>query len=114
MAKHMALGRFAHLSTPETCLKIWGRAMLTEELNMPGLNIPQDPETFVNLLSKKKRFIDLSAFTEVHVSIAGPVEAGTIIDALYDNWIPVKLYHKPSPPPPAVYEYWMPRFWECR
>ena len=82
--------------------------MPIEELNMPGLYSAQDLETFVNLLREKKRFIDASRHTEVHLFIAGPVQAGTIIGALYDNWIPVKLYHKPTPPPPSVYEYWMP------
>jgi hypothetical protein len=92
----------------DTFLRAKGWSMPIEEVNMQGLNSAQDLETFVNQLREKKRFIDASSFTEVHLFIAGPVQAGTIIGALYDNWIPVKLYHKPTPPPPSVYEYWMP------
>jgi hypothetical protein len=82
--------------------------MPIEELNMDGINKAEDIENLVNQLNEKKRYFEDAHFTEIHLFIAGPVQAGTIIGALYDNWIPVKLYHKPTPPPPAVYEYWMP------
>lgn len=28
--------------------------------------------------------------------------------SIFDDWIPVKLYHKPTPAPPYLYEYWTP------
>jgi hypothetical protein len=82
--------------------------MPVEELNMNGINSAQDLETFINGLREKRRYFEAAGFTELHLFIAGPVQAGTIIGSMYRNWIPVKLYHKPSPAPPRVYEYWMP------
>lgn len=82
--------------------------MPIEELNMNGINSPKDLEAFVNALREKRRYLEAAGFTELHLFIAGPVQAGTIIGSMYRNWIPVKLYHKPSPAPPQVYEYWMP------
>ena len=92
----------------ETFLRVQGWQLPIEELNCNGLNNQADLEAFVNALREKRRFIEMSGFTEVHLFIQGPVQAGTIIGALYRNWIPVKLYHKPNPTPPQVYEYWMP------
>jgi hypothetical protein len=92
----------------ETLLNAKGWRMPVEELNMNGINSPQDLEDFVNKLREKKRYFEASGFTEIHLFLAGPVQPGTLVGALYDNWIPVKLYHKPTPPPPEVYEYWMP------
>jgi hypothetical protein len=46
--------------------------------------------------------------TELHLFIQGPVQAGTIVGSLYRQWIPVKLYHRPAPQQPQIYEYWMP------
>jgi hypothetical protein len=82
--------------------------MPIEELNMDGINSPENLEAFLNALREKRRLFDASGFTEIHLFIAGPVQAGTIIGSMFRNWIPVKLYHKPSPAPPQVYEYWMP------
>ncbi|MEP7342336.1 MAG: hypothetical protein ABI977_31710 [Acidobacteriota bacterium] len=92
----------------ETFLQSQGWKMPIEELNMDGLNNDADREDFINRLREKRRYFVAQNFTEVHLFIAGPVQAGTIIGALFRNWIPVKLYHKPSPAPPQVYEYWMP------
>jgi len=82
--------------------------MPIEELNMNGLNSAEDLENFINALREKRRYFEMSGFTEVHLFIQGPVQAGTIIGAQFRNWIPVKLYHKPNPTPPQIYEYWMP------
>ncbi len=95
-------------SQVETFLRAQGWKMPIEELNMNGLNSPEDIEAFINALREKRRYFEACCFTEIHLFIAGPVQAGTIIGALYRNWIPVKLYHKPTPAPPQVYEYWMP------
>jgi hypothetical protein len=92
----------------QTFLDAKGWKMPIVELTKDGINTPQDLEDFVNLLHEKKRYFEQTAYTEIHLFIAGPVQAGAIVGALYDNWIPVKLYHKPTPPPPSVYEYWMP------
>jgi hypothetical protein len=82
--------------------------MPIEELNMDGINTPDHLEAFVVSLREKRRLFDAAGFTEVHLFIAGPVQAGTIIGSMFRNWIPIKLYHKPNPAPPQVYEYWMP------
>jgi len=92
----------------EVFLLAQGWKMPIEELNMEGINSPENLEAFFNGLREKRRLFDASGFTEIHLFIAGPVQAGTIIGSLFRNWIPVKLYHKPSPAPPQVYEYWMP------
>jgi hypothetical protein len=92
----------------ETFLRAQGWKMAVEELNLNGINNAEDLELFINELRKKRRFFEANNFTEIHLFIAGPVQAGTIIGALFRNWVPVKLYHKPSPAPPQIYEYWMP------
>jgi len=85
-----------------------GWKMSIEELNLDGINGAQDLEKFVNALREKRRYFETTGCTELHLFIAGLVQAGMIIGGLYRNWIPVKLYHKPSPSSPQVYEYWMP------
>jgi hypothetical protein len=78
------------------------------ELNMNGINNKGDIENFVNELRKKRRLFEALQATEIHLFIAAPVVAGIMVGAIFDNWIPVKLYHKPQPAPPSIYEYWMP------
>jgi hypothetical protein len=95
-------------SQVETFLRHQGWKMPIEELNLNGINNPEDLEAFINSLREKRRFFEASGFTEIHLFIAGPVQAGTIIGSMFRNWIPVKLYHKRNPAPPQVYEYWMP------
>jgi len=85
-----------------------GLKMNIEELSLDGINDPNDLEIFVNQLRTKRRELEAMQATEIHAFLAGPVVAGVILGAMFDNWIPVKLYHKPTPPPPSVYEYWMP------
>lgn len=79
-----------------------------EELNMDGINGKKGLEDFTNLLRQKKMEFQAAGYTEVHLFINGPVQAGTLIGAAFDNWIPVKLYHKTKSPSPEMYEYWMP------
>jgi hypothetical protein len=82
--------------------------MEIEELKMDGIDPATNLESFINELRKKRKLIEAKKFTEVHVFISGPIVAGALLGSLYDNWIPVKLYHKPTPAPSQVYEYWMP------
>ncbi|MCS6910178.1 MAG: hypothetical protein NZM11_06360 [Anaerolineales bacterium] len=92
----------------EKFLKYVGWKMDIEELNLNGLDPSLNLEEYVNLLREKRRLFEAKGYTEVHVFISGPIVAGAILGSLYDNWIPVKLYHKPTPAPPHLYEYWMP------
>lgn len=85
-----------------------GWKMDIEELNMNGLDPASNLEAFVNALRQKRRLFEAKGYTEVHVFISGPVVAGAIFGSLFDNWITVKMYHKPTPAPPQLYEYWMP------
>jgi SMODS-associated and fused to various effectors sensor domain len=92
----------------QTFLDFQGWKMDIEELNMDGINSDEDREHLINSLREKRRLFDALQVTEVHLFIAGPVQAGTLVGAMFDHWVPVKLYHKPSPSPPQLYEYWMP------
>ncbi len=73
--------------------------MEIEELNMNGINSRDDLEEFLNRLREKKRFFDAQGITELHLFIAAPVQAGVLVGGVFDNWIPVKLYHRPQPVP---------------
>jgi hypothetical protein len=92
----------------EQFLRSQGWKMPVEELNMNGINNAKDLEAFVNALREKRRYFESTSYTELHLFIQGPVQAGTILGGIFRNWIPVKLYHKPNPQPPQIYEYWMP------
>lgn len=82
--------------------------MPIEELNMDGIQSDADRERFVNALRVKRRLFDEQGVTEIHLFFAGPVSAAVLVGAALDHWVPIKLYHKPTPPPPQFYEYWMP------
>lgn len=92
----------------ETFLKYQGWKMPIVELNMDGINNVDDMERLVSELVVKKREFEALGHTEIHLFIAGPMPACVQVGAVFDNWLPVKLYHKPQNPPPQVYEYWMP------
>ena len=92
----------------KTYLKSNRLKMPIKEASLPGIGGSSDLESLVRLLQSKKLEIQAEGFTEIHLFLAGPVAAGVIIGSLMNNWIPVKIYHKPTPPPPDVYEYWMP------
>ena len=94
----------------KTFLKSKDWNMPIEEINMDGINGREGIAQFINEVKKKKRLIEATGYTEVHLFISGPVQAGTLIGAFFDNWLPVKLYHKPTPAPPQLYEYWSPLF----
>jgi len=92
----------------ESYLKSQNMEMDVQEIKMDGINSTEDLENFFELLREKKRVLTAELTTELHLFIMGPVMAGTIAGAMFDNWISVKLYHKPMPQIPEVYEYWMP------
>lgn len=85
-----------------------GWAMPVEELTMPGLNDANDIALFIAGLRRKKQAIQDAGYTEVHLFIAGPIIAGVAVGGIFDNWKPIKLYHKASNTPAQTYEYWMP------
>lgn len=93
-----------------TYLKIHKLKMPVEEIGMLGINDTGDLETLVRMIQNKKIELHSDGFTEVHLFLAGPVAAGVIIGSLLNNWVPVKIYHKPTPSPADVYQYWMPLF----
>lgn len=82
--------------------------MPVEELTMPGLNDANDIALFIAGLRRKKQAIQDAGYTEVHLFIAGPIIAGVAVGGIFDNWKPIKLYHKASNTPAQTYEYWMP------
>ncbi|HBY93746.1 MAG TPA: hypothetical protein DEP84_07210 [Chloroflexi bacterium] len=82
--------------------------MPIEEIKVFGIHGQEDLNYFVNELAERRMDFELKGYTEIHLFLAGPVIAGVIVGAMYDNWLPTKLYHKPTPPPPSVYVYWMP------
>lgn len=84
--------------------------MPVDEISMTGINGANDLELLVKKIQNKKIEMHSEGFTEVHLFLAGPVATGVIIGSLLSNWVPVKIYHKPTPSPAHVYEYWMPLF----
>lgn len=80
--------------------------MPVEEINFDGLSPEGNLEDFINDLRKKRREFEVQNATEIHLFVAGPVVAGTLIGAVFDNWRPVKLYHKNRGT--QKYEYWCP------
>ena len=89
-------------------MKSMNWSMDIEELNFNGIDRASNLEAYVDELRKKRRLFEAKGYTEVHVFFSGPVVAGAIFGSIFDNWIPVKMYHKPTPAPPQLYEYWMP------
>ncbi len=92
----------------ELFLEKQGWQMPIEEIEMNGLNGKDDFERYVALLRETRRKLSEQGATELHLFFSGPVQAATVLGAIYRNWIPVKLYHKPRGGPAYEYEYWMP------
>jgi hypothetical protein len=69
---------------------------------MDGINT-ENISDYIQKLREVRRG-DLSNATEVRLFIAGPVQAGTIAGAVFDNWVPVLLYGRNG----LKYEYWGP------
>lgn len=85
-----------------------GWKMPVREINQDGINGTPDLIAFVNALREARRSLAVDGFTEVHLFFAGPGAAAPLVGSVFANWVPVKLYHKPSPNPPQIYDYWMP------
>lgn len=75
------------------------------ELNVNGLG-PKNLEEYINQLRIKRKELDLEGATEIHLFFAGPVQAATLIGAMFDNWRPVMLYHNNRDK--GNYEFWCP------
>ncbi len=95
---------------PQVALFLEGNdlAMPIEEVRLPGIRGVPDLERLVCNLRRARAYLGASGATEVHLFLAGPVQAGVVAGAVLDNWIPVKLYHPTGNPPPGNYRYWMP------
>lgn len=108
----LALSLVPHASSirndVEQFLSTSSLAMDIEEIKMDGINNTDDIEKFLNELREKRNLFDLQGRTEVHLFVQGPVVAGVLIGSMFDNWKPIKLYHKPIRSIPAIYQYWCP------
>ncbi len=80
-------------------------SMPIKELNFDGLK-PGSIESFINKLRIKRREFEAAGATEIHLFIAGPVQAAVLVGAILDNWKPVMLYQKDRDT--LRYEYWCP------
>ncbi|MGE5341734.1 MAG: SAVED domain-containing protein [Candidatus Omnitrophota bacterium] len=75
------------------------------ELNFEGLT-HENFSDFVEDLKKKRRELQARGVTEIHLFISGPLQAAVMVGAMFDNWIPVKIYN--FNPQTRNYEYWGP------
>lgn len=85
----------------EDFLKSNAMEMPFREINFNGISNLDDMTKLNEALIKTKREITAEGKSEVHLFIAGPVFAGVLLGAVFDNWIPVKVYHKGK----VSYEY---------
>mgnify|MGYP000255766719 CR=1 FL=1 len=95
---------FLEMKKETTGVEAWG--MPIKEIEMEGINTPQDIQDFYNQVRRKKRELEIDGYTEVHLFFSGPIPGASIVGCLLSNWMPVKLYHKPQGNP--SYIYWMP------
>ncbi len=77
------------------------------EIQREGLQT-KDLRGLIEEFRAKRREIDMQGYTEVHVFFSGPVAAAILFGAIYDNWIPVKIYQKAMTS--DDYAYWSPLF----
>lgn len=96
------------LPNVKTFLKYQNWNMPVKEIKMDGINTTNDQQDFLNRLMSKKREITAEGFTEVHLFINAPMFACLMTGSILKHWIPTKIYHKPTPPPPQIYEYQTP------
>ncbi|HHL38919.1 MAG TPA: hypothetical protein ENJ37_00240 [Deltaproteobacteria bacterium] len=93
----------------EAYLKASGKKMKVMELNMDGIKGRDGIEKFINRLRAMRRELETMMASEVHLFLQGPVMAGVLIGAVFDNWRPVILYQKsPAGVSPRLYDYWCP------
>lgn len=91
--------RFLQSKGPE-----WEKMPIVE-LDMHGIS-HDNLEEYLRQLRIKRKELEAKGATEVHLFFAGPVQAATLIGAMFDNWRPVLLYHKNRDT--GGYEYWCP------
>ncbi len=82
----------------------WERMPIVE-LDMHGIGIDKIEEYLTQLRTKRKE-LEAKGATEVHLFLAGPVQAATLIGAMFDNWRPVLLYQRNRDT--GNYEFWCP------
>lgn len=87
----------------ERFLKGKGYSMPVKTIDFYGIT-PDNLKDFVDALRQAKMTLSEEDFTEVHLFIAGPVQAATLAGAMFEHWKPVKLYHKNRAT--NEYEYW--------
>jgi hypothetical protein len=92
----------------ERYLRDKGWDVPVDEIVFAGINQIEDIARLVVDLQLKKQALQDAGYTEIHLFIAGPIMAGVAVGGIFDNWKPVKLYHKASTTPDQSYEYWMP------
>lgn len=92
----------------EAYLRRTGWDMPVIEVTSAGIQGAEDIARLVVGLQLKKQAIQEAGYTEIHLFIAGPIIAGVAVGGIFDNWKPIKLYHKASNTPAQTYEYWMP------
>jgi len=76
------------------------------EININGLPSPEKRKEFKLELLKSKETLNALGATELHVFFQGPIAAGILFGAVFDNWKPVKIYHKTQGG--TGYEFWYP------
>ncbi|MEW6418384.1 MAG: hypothetical protein AB1480_09725 [Nitrospirota bacterium] len=54
---------------------------------------PHNIQKHIEQLSKIKNDFQSHGVTELHLFVKGPVIMGTVLGAIFDNWVTVKLYH---------------------
>jgi hypothetical protein len=80
-----------------------------ECIDFNGINNAEDRKKLVTELRAMRRKLGEEGCTELHLFIAGPGAAASLAGAIFDNWIPVKLYAAPPNKTAGIlYEYWMP------
>lgn len=92
----------------DTFLRVQNWKMPVREINLDGINDRSDMISFAKALFTARRELADEGCTEVHLFFAGPGAAAPLVGSAFVNWVPVKLYHKPSVPEPQIYRYWMP------
>ncbi|MBU0568151.1 SAVED domain-containing protein [bacterium] len=92
---------FLKKKAAQTKNKKWN--MPIEQLNFNGLGTHNIKE-FIEELGKKRQWFVGKGATEIHLFVAGPVTAATLIGTVFDNWRPVKLYSQNINT--REYEFW--------
>jgi SMODS-associated and fused to various effectors sensor domain len=80
----------------------FGQPVKLVELHRPGgLTQTEMPEVLLELQSLKNRLLDEGA-SEVHLFLSCPLAVACAVGAVFDNWVPVKVYQFNQ----GQYEFW--------